>query len=231
MKTNIGLVKKRNWGEGCEAWELFQNSELSIKEERMPPGTSEQKHFHKTAQQFFYVLSGKAEFHIENKTELINDREGIYIPNSKFHFLKNVGAEVLEFLVVSNPDTEGDRFETLDQDSLNLNNKKFKGISNSSTGEVSAKTIFHYRQKNDIIWATYEGGDILFGTLSGKRIKNTLEFNYQHQNTQGELLTGHCLSKVELNEQGKIQLLEKWQWTCREHSKGESILEEVSIET
>ena len=34
--------------------------------------------------------------------------------------------------------------------------------------EVSSKTIFKYYQKDQIIWATYEGGSILLGNIVGK---------------------------------------------------------------
>lgn len=37
-------------------------------EERMPTGIEEEKHYHKKAQQFFYNLSGEAEFEIESKS-------------------------------------------------------------------------------------------------------------------------------------------------------------------
>ena len=109
---------------------------------------------------------------------------------------------------------------------VNLNNKFFKSISNSANGEVSEATIFHYRQKEDIVWATYEGGAIKFGTLSGKIEADKLEFHYQHQNQKGEFLTGKCHSIVEIVH-GKIRLLESWQWTCGDFSKGNSVLEEI----
>ena len=48
---------------------------------------------------------------------------------------------------------------------FNYNNRFFAGVSNSETGEVSSDTIFHYRQQGDVVWATYEGGSIRFGTL------------------------------------------------------------------
>lgn len=44
---------------------------------------------------------------------------------------------------------------------LNLDNKKFKSLSNSENGEVSDSTIFHYHQTDNMIWAEYSGGDII----------------------------------------------------------------------
>ena len=42
----------------------------------------------------------------------------------------------------------------------------FKPVSNSATGEVGSETVFHYRQRGKVVWATYEGGGIEFGTFA-----------------------------------------------------------------
>ena len=47
------------WGEGCDGWHLVRTPELSVIQERMPPGTSEVRHRHGRARQFFFVLSGR----------------------------------------------------------------------------------------------------------------------------------------------------------------------------
>lgn len=111
-----------------------------------------------------------------------------------------------------------------------LNQKKFIAKSNSKNGEVGINTIFHYRQKEQIIWATYEGGSILFGTLSG-RFEGTdeLRFTYQHQNLAGEFLTGKCNTKIR-REGNRVVLNETWEWTCRDFSKGTSTLIEIDME-
>lgn len=112
---------------------------------------------------------------------------------------------------------------------INYHNKYFRAASNSENGEVSTATLFHYRQKSPaIIWATYEGGDILFGTLSGCILPNgDLSFCYQHQNQAGEFMTGKCQSTPKLLADGRIQLHERWQWTSGDQSEGTSVLEEI----
>jgi hypothetical protein len=111
---------------------------------------------------------------------------------------------------------------------INYNNRKFVSLSNSETGEVSSETIFHYHQKDNLVWAEYEGGEIVFGTLIAKVLENSvLEMRYQHLNKHGELMTGKCLSTPEIIENGKIRLHEKWQWTSGDFSTGESIIEEI----
>ena len=110
----------------------------------------------------------------------------------------------------------------------NIHGKIFKAASNSLNGEVNNSTRFEYRQKGKIVWATYEGGDILFGTLSGKISGNQLEFLYQHQNLEGKFKTGKCKSHIEIKE-GKYWLYEVWQWTCDDYSEGTSLLEETIL--
>lgn len=111
---------------------------------------------------------------------------------------------------------------------INYDNKRFKSISNSESGEVSGETIFSYHQKDNAVWAEYSGGEIVFGNLIAKiSDDNSLDMRYQHLNSKGELMTGKCFSTPEILENDKIRLHEKWQWTSGDYSKGESIVEEI----
>ena len=114
---------------------------------------------------------------------------------------------------------------------INYDNRVFKSAANSETGEVSNETRFYYHQKDDLVWAEYAGGEIVFGNLIAKVIRDDcLEMRYQHLNKSGELMTGKCFSTPEILEDGRIRLYEKWQWTSGDFSAGESIVEEISHE-
>jgi hypothetical protein len=41
------------WGTNCDGWHLLKRDDLSIITERVPPGESEQRHFHPTFSMFF----------------------------------------------------------------------------------------------------------------------------------------------------------------------------------
>lgn len=113
-------------------------------------------------------------------------------------------------------------------DKINFDNKRFASVKNSETGEVSSETVFHYRQKDDLVWAEYSGGEIVFGTLIAKVLENDcLEMRYQHINKKSELMTGKCFSTPETLPDGRIRLYEKWHWTSGDLSKGESVIEEI----
>ena len=111
---------------------------------------------------------------------------------------------------------------------INYDNRVFKSVANSETGEVSGETTFYYHQKDYLVWAEYSGGEIVFGNLIAKVAENgSLEMRYQHLNRKGELMTGKCFSTPEILENGKIRLHETWQWTSGDLSKGSSVVEEI----
>ena len=111
---------------------------------------------------------------------------------------------------------------------MNYNNKKFKPVSNSENAETTEATIFHYRQKNNILTAEYHGGNIVKGHLMGLvDEKGNINMRYHQVNQKGELMTGKCFSKPELMDNGKIKLHETWKWTSGDCSTGNSIIEEL----
>jgi hypothetical protein len=110
---------------------------------------------------------------------------------------------------------------------VSYDNRKFRSITNTGTGEVGADTVFHYHQNGDLVWAEYSGGEIVFGTLTAKcGSDDVLDMRYQHLNSEGTLMTGICTSTPELLPDGRIRLHEKWQWTSGDLSSGESTIEE-----
>ncbi|MEL6945797.1 MAG: cupin domain-containing protein, partial [Bacteroidota bacterium] len=100
-----------NWGDNCSGWHLVKTPTLSVIEELMPPHTQEQMHYHEFAQQFFRILKGKAIFEIGEEIVEVEAGSGIHIrPNTK-HRIRNDQAVDLEFLVISEPTTRGDRYQ------------------------------------------------------------------------------------------------------------------------
>jgi hypothetical protein len=111
---------------------------------------------------------------------------------------------------------------------INYDNKRFATVANTANGEVTGDTVFHYRQQGDIVWATYSGGSIRWGTLIAMVAEGgDLNMRYHHINTAGELMTGECQSKPETLSDGRIRLHETWRWTSGDKSSGHSIVEEI----
>ncbi|TVY11814.1 cupin domain-containing protein [Paenibacillus cremeus] len=99
------------WGAQCDGWYLVKQPGLSVIHERMPPGTEEVRHYHKQARQFFFVLSGTAELEVDGQTHHLLPHEGCEVPPEVPHQMKNTSEAEVEFLVISDPPTRGDRYE------------------------------------------------------------------------------------------------------------------------
>jgi mannose-6-phosphate isomerase-like protein (cupin superfamily) len=97
------------WGNNCDGWNLVEENSLSVKLERMPPKTSEQKHYHQHAQQFFYILKGEAIFEIQQEHIHVKSEQGIHIAPGKEHRIINESNEDAEFILTSQPSTTNDR--------------------------------------------------------------------------------------------------------------------------
>ncbi|ULT59802.1 n-acetylglutamate synthase [Neobacillus drentensis] len=111
---------------------------------------------------------------------------------------------------------------------INYNRRKFVSVENTANGEVSSNTIFEYNQEENILTATYSGGEIVKGTLIGiVKEDGSLQFRYNHVNVRNEIRGGQCYSTPETLPDGRIRLHEKWKWTDTDQSEGESIIEEV----
>lgn len=114
---------------------------------------------------------------------------------------------------------------------INYDGRTFVSVENTDNGEVSSKTIFEYKQEGKIVSATYNGGKIIKGTLIGiVKEDSSLEFRYNHVNLEHEIRGGKCISTPTILLDGRIQLIENWQWLDAEETEGNSIIEEVIIE-
>jgi hypothetical protein len=111
---------------------------------------------------------------------------------------------------------------------FNLDGRVFRSISNTANGEVSADTIFHYHQADDVVTATYHGGNIVTGHLVAKVLAGgQLDMRYHHVNDKGELMLGKCLSTPMRLPDGRLRFEEEWQWLTGDMSSGRSAIEEV----
>jgi mannose-6-phosphate isomerase-like protein (cupin superfamily) len=98
------------WGGRCDGWHLVRaGGVLSVIEERMPPATSEARHRHEHARQFFYVLSGVLTMEVEGTRHRLAAHTGIELPPGTAHQALNESDADTAFLVVSTPPSHGDR--------------------------------------------------------------------------------------------------------------------------
>lgn len=97
------------WGDHCDGWHLVKTPGLSVIHERMPPGAAEVRHMHNAARQFFFVLSGTATLEVAGRIEVLGPQQGLEIAPHEPHQMRNASHEPIEFLVISQPSSHGDR--------------------------------------------------------------------------------------------------------------------------
>lgn len=99
------------WGDGCDGWHLVRSEALAVIEERMPPGGSERRHFHRHAEQFFYVLAGELTLELDGVEAVLGPGSGLRVLPGRAHQAFNRGGQDARFLVVSQPPSHGDRVD------------------------------------------------------------------------------------------------------------------------
>lgn len=111
---------------------------------------------------------------------------------------------------------------------INYHNRYFKMVS-SSTGDADAVagTIFHYRQEGQMVWGTYQGGSVVFGTmLATVSPEGHLDLRFQHLYTTGEIKTGVSESKLTILPDGRYRLDETFHFTGDESQPQQSAVVE-----
>jgi len=109
LKISKEYAEHYQWGNQCDGWHLVKNKNLSVIHEQMPANTAEVYHYHQQAQQFFFVLSGTATMEIDGQRIVLQANEGIEIPALQPHQMRNDSLADVEFLVISQPNSRGDR--------------------------------------------------------------------------------------------------------------------------
>jgi mannose-6-phosphate isomerase-like protein (cupin superfamily) len=107
--TSTDMAEHYVWGGNCDGWHLAVSPDLSVIQERVPCGSSEVRHLHNRAEQFFYVLNGVATLEVAGAVHVLRANQGFHIPPGVPHTLSNQHEPALEFLVISTPPSHGDR--------------------------------------------------------------------------------------------------------------------------
>ena len=97
------------WGAASHGWHLLNRPDLSVIQERVPPGDREQRHFHTNSRQFFYVLEGEAVLEVDGSRFELGPGQGLEVSPGTPHQFVNESTGVVTFLVVSSPHSHGDR--------------------------------------------------------------------------------------------------------------------------
>lgn len=105
---------------------------------------------------------------------------------------------------------------------FDFNNKLFSLVENAENGSVTTKTIFEYKQENNLVTADYHGGGIKYGKIIARLENDTLHMRYQCLTEKGELKAGKAIAQVSLTANDKLKLKLNWEWLGEANEKGVS---------
>jgi mannose-6-phosphate isomerase-like protein (cupin superfamily) len=109
MIRNQSSAEHYRWGQVCDGWRLLDRSDLSVIQERIPPGAGEVRHYHQRARQLFFVLSGELLIELDEQQFRLSTGDSLEVPPGAPHRVRNDAQVDSAFLVVSAPTTQGDR--------------------------------------------------------------------------------------------------------------------------
>jgi GNAT superfamily N-acetyltransferase len=105
--------------------------------------------------------------------------------------------------------------------------KRFNVVKNDGVDvEVNEETVFNFYQNGELVYAEYTGGKIKYGEIFGLIENETIYFYYSQVNITGEKNQGSSKDEIRTLENGKLQLIDKWQWKTKS-GQGLCILEEI----
>lgn len=110
MIRNRHTVEHYKWGHS-DGWRLLDCPDLSVIQERIPPGSAEVKHLHRRAHQLFYVLEGTIEMEIRGEVLELNAGDALEVAPGEPHRVRNTSPTDASLIVISAPSTTGDREE------------------------------------------------------------------------------------------------------------------------
>lgn len=109
---------------------------------------------------------------------------------------------------------------------INLNGLRMNAVQTAVNGVVNIDTIFEFKQDENRVTASYSGGKVIQGFLTGLISGDTFEFRYC-QLEEGDVLNGgHSNCEVKRSSENLIQILEYFEWESQS-GKGLNIIQEL----
>ncbi len=106
---SIESAEHYTWGGICDGWHLVRTAELSVIQERVPPGGRETRHLHSRARQFFFILGGEAVLEVAGERHILPAQTGLEIAPGVAHQFRNESDHDVVFLVISQSPSQSDR--------------------------------------------------------------------------------------------------------------------------
>ena len=111
---------------------------------------------------------------------------------------------------------------------IDLHGKRFTLISNSAGNANPGETIFVFEQKGKALRATYEGGGVVLGAITGiVEEESSLFVLFQQVTTTGKLCGGEGRIEVGSGPDGKLRFVDDWRFTINGEGSGQAVWQEL----
>ena len=108
---------------------------------------------------------------------------------------------------------------------INYDGRRFQKVTAVPEADPAVSV---YRQKGDLVWADFSGGQARRGSLTGLCAEDgTIEFAYTMVLKNGVVLAGRSVNTPEILPDGRIQLNEVWERYGEHAERGTSSIVEV----
>jgi len=108
-----------------------------------------------------------------------------------------------------------------------FDNKVFRVVAiEGLCGGLGEETVFSFKQTGNAVHADYFGGRIKIGKFVGLIEGDKIRFRYVQINEHNEFYVGQSIGRIECAQDGKIRLIDEWEWDAR-FGRGRCVLEEV----
>ena len=109
---------------------------------------------------------------------------------------------------------------------ISLDGIRMHVVSTANVGVVNAETLFTFTQEGSVVSARYSGGEVRLGYLVGVISSEGFRFRYTQLDVEGRLDGGYSTCEISRTHDGRIRLVEHFQWESREGS-GTNVFEEL----
>jgi mannose-6-phosphate isomerase-like protein (cupin superfamily) len=94
--------------DGSTIRELHRTEVQSLAEATLEPDEATQRHYHRAAEEIYFVLKGSGRMEVDGDTRMIRPGDAVLIPAGAWHTLENNGNSELRFLCCCAPPYFGD---------------------------------------------------------------------------------------------------------------------------
>lgn len=109
----------------------------------------------------------------------------------------------------------------------NFDKKTFVIVKNDGVdAQLGPGSIFHFSQNGNKISADYMGTKVVKGHLEGEIKNGMLHHHYEQYDKYMKKYTGNAKVKIIIKADGKMQLLDEWEWESQK-GKGTCLMEEI----